>query len=196
MATERVRTCRQSDATAEGLPPGAAVGGPAAFIPPHTRVGARRTPERPAVGRPTAAKAEAPPLSPPPSPKRRGRPAYDPTDRDRRIVTAMLRYHSTQAEIEAVLGITGKTLRKYFKTEIRIGFSLLLTAMWQSLADQGLGRPARRATATTPARAAVPPNVTATIAWLEFKAGAVRTERAALEDAQKAPLRVVVELVG
>jgi hypothetical protein len=190
MAAERIRTGRRSDPTAEATPPSAPARTPAAYIPLAGARARARPCLEPAVRKPIKRAAPLPP------PKRRGKAPYVPTDQDRRTVKAMLAHLAPQAQIETVLGITGKTLRKYFRAEIRISFSLLQTAMSQSLADQGLGRPARAATATTPAQPAIPANVKATIAWLKLYGGAVRAEKAVLANDLKAPLRVVVELVG
>jgi predicted secreted protein len=46
------------------------------------------------------------------------RPPYAPSEQDRKTVKAMTAYGISQDQITAVLGITGKTLRKHFRREI------------------------------------------------------------------------------
>lgn len=82
-----------------------------------------------------------------------------------------------QDEICAVLGITGKTLRKHFEHELRTAFIRAKDSMWRSLFNQGVGSPARVDENGQLVSPPIPPNVKATIAWLQFQAGASdRTE--------------------
>jgi DNA-binding CsgD family transcriptional regulator len=48
-----------------------------------------------------------------------GRPAYEPTERDRQTVKLMVAAGIERLDIAACLGIDPKTLRKYFKSEMR-----------------------------------------------------------------------------
>lgn len=83
----------------------------------------------------------------------------------------MSRWNQDQDEIARVLGIDPKTLRKHFPDEIATAYARAQDRMWRSLYVQGIGTPARKADKTKgiSASVAIPPNVKATIAWLEFK---------------------------
>lgn len=50
-----------------------------------------------------------------------GRPPYEPTEKDRSFVKTMVMARAQHVHIAAVLGITSKTLRKYFRHEIDFG---------------------------------------------------------------------------
>lgn len=52
---------------------------------------------------------------------RRGRPAFEPSAKDRRAVASMVGHGIPAEEIAAVLGIDPKTLRKHFAREIAVG---------------------------------------------------------------------------
>jgi hypothetical protein len=52
---------------------------------------------------------------------RRGRPAWEPTDKDRRQVQAMSAYGIPETEIAVALGVTPPTLRKYCREELDTG---------------------------------------------------------------------------
>jgi hypothetical protein len=83
-----------------------------------------------------------------------GRPAYEPTEVQRRTVESMTGFGATQMEIGRILGISDATLRKYFETELQQGVIKANTAVAQSLFET--------------ARAG---NVTAMIFWLKVRAG-------------------------
>jgi hypothetical protein len=84
-----------------------------------------------------------------------GRPAFKPTDKDRRIVETMTGFGATQEDIGRVIGLSLNTLRKYFENELQQGVIKANTAVAQSLFE----------TATKDK------NVTAMIFWLKTRAG-------------------------
>jgi len=51
----------------------------------------------------------------------RGRPAFDPTDKQRLQVEAMVRYGISQDEIAKTLGISKSSLIRHFRAEIETG---------------------------------------------------------------------------
>lgn len=55
----------------------------------------------------------------------RGRPAYVPTDKDRRVVKMMAGWAIPEAKIAKVLTIDPKTLRKHFAIELDVGHARL-----------------------------------------------------------------------
>jgi hypothetical protein len=117
----------------------------------------------------------APPPPPQPAPVKAKRPGvlYEPTDKDRRTVDSMGTWAS-QAEIAKVIGISEMTLRKHFREQLDTAFLRAQDGMWRSLYRQGMGSPARKGDPQKgiPASPPTPPNVQATIKWLEFRAGA------------------------
>ena len=50
-----------------------------------------------------------------------GRPPYQPTDKDRSMVRAMVGFGIPEVEIAKVLSIDPKTLRKHFVQELEVG---------------------------------------------------------------------------
>ena len=53
----------------------------------------------------------------------RGRPAFEPTERQRGQVEGMVRYGVPLAEIARVIGITKPSLSKHFREELDIGLT-------------------------------------------------------------------------
>ena len=49
---------------------------------------------------------------------RGGRPPYEPTEKDRRIVESMIAYGVTTQEVARVIGISPHTMYKYFRDEL------------------------------------------------------------------------------
>jgi AcrR family transcriptional regulator len=47
-----------------------------------------------------------------------GRPPYEPTEKDRRVVESMIAYGITTQEVARVIGISPHTLYKYFRDEM------------------------------------------------------------------------------
>lgn len=90
-------------------------------------------------------------------PAKAGRPAYEPSDRDRAQVKALAAMGATLFEISLVMSLSEPTLRKYFHAEITTGSIEANAKVAQSLF--------RQATATDK------PNVTAAIFWLKARAG-------------------------
>lgn len=116
----------------------------------------------------------AAPVNPaPPAKAKRPGVAYEPSEKDRRTVDSMGTW-AQQREIAKVIGISEMTLRKHFREQLDTAFLRAQDGMWRSLFRQGMGSPARKADKAKgiPASPAIPPNVQATIKWLEFRAGA------------------------
>ena len=63
----------------------------------------------------------------------RGRPAYLPTDMDRRVVEMMAGWAIPEVGISKVLTIDPKTLRKHFATELDVGHAKLEAQLAQNL---------------------------------------------------------------
>jgi hypothetical protein len=133
----------------------------------------------------------------PPSAKRPAhRPEYEATDKDRLTVKVMVAGGIDQVAIAGVLGISKPTLRKHFRREIDTGMAEIGAQVVSSLITMAIGRPARRATETIPAQAAVLPNFNAAKWYSQARMG--WTETIKLDDGKPAdtPLRVIVEYVG
>lgn len=90
--------------------------------------------------------------------RKAGRPPYEPTDKDRRVVVSMVAAGIEQREIARALGITAPTLRRHFRTELDTGESLMLAEVTRSLFDMATG-------------AKGPPNVTAAIFIMKARGG-------------------------
>jgi hypothetical protein len=73
----------------------------------------------------------------PPEP-RAGRPRYEPTDQSRKTVRAMTAYGIEQEQICAVLGITDKTLRKHFRTELAMAAAQANARVAEALYNRAL----------------------------------------------------------
>ena len=86
--------------------------------------------------------------------KRRGRPAYEATDADRKLVRSLAGYGAPQEYIAARLGVHDQTLRKYFAEELANG-----SAEANSLVAESLFKQARNG------------QVSAAIFWLKTRAG-------------------------
>jgi hypothetical protein len=63
----------------------------------------------------------------------RGRPAYQPTEKDRRIAEALAGWAIPQDRIARVIGIDPKTLRKHFPDELEAGSAKLEAQLAQNL---------------------------------------------------------------
>jgi hypothetical protein len=88
----------------------------------------------------------------------RGRPAFAPTEDQRRQVKAMAAFGVPQGDIATVLAIDAKTLRKHFWTDLQTGAIEANAKVAQSLFQR----------ATTGTDSA---SVTAAIFWLKVRAG-------------------------
>ena len=64
---------------------------------------------------------------------RRGRPPYQPTDKDRRVVEMMAGWAMPEDRIAKVIGIDPKTLRKHFAQELDVGHAKLEAQLAQNL---------------------------------------------------------------
>lgn len=63
----------------------------------------------------------------------RGRPPYEPTDKDRRVVEMMAGWAIPEDRIAKVLAIDPKTLRKHFGEELEVGHAKLEAQLAQNL---------------------------------------------------------------
>jgi hypothetical protein len=63
----------------------------------------------------------------------RGRPPYEPTDKDRRVVEMMAGWAIPEDRIAKVLTIDPKTLRKHFAEELEVGHAKLEAQLAQNL---------------------------------------------------------------
>jgi hypothetical protein len=63
----------------------------------------------------------------------RGRPAYQPSDKDRRIAEALAGWAIPQERIARVIGVDPKTLRKHFSDELYVGSAKLEAQLAQNL---------------------------------------------------------------
>ena len=63
----------------------------------------------------------------------RGRPAYQPSEKDRRIAEALAGWGIPQERIARVIGVDPKTLRKHFPEELDVGSAKLEAQLAQNL---------------------------------------------------------------
>lgn len=107
----------------------------------------------------------------------RGRPAFEPTDEQRKTVMAMAGYGIPQEGIGTVIGIDLKTLRKHFREELDKGDLVATSKVAESLYRM----------ATTGG------NVAAAIFWMKARAG--WSEKVTVAGDGTNPLKLVVEIV-
>ncbi|MDB5507111.1 MAG: hypothetical protein JWR75_1749 [Devosia sp.] len=63
----------------------------------------------------------------------RGRPAYEPSEKNQRIVEMMAGWAIPEDRIAKVVGIDPKTLRKHHRDELDVGFAKLEAQLAQNL---------------------------------------------------------------
>ncbi len=63
----------------------------------------------------------------------RGRPAFNPSEKDRRIAEALAGWAIPHERIAMVMGIDAKTLRKHFCAELEVGSARLEAQLAQNL---------------------------------------------------------------
>lgn len=68
--------------------------------------------------------------------EKRGRPEHTPTETKRSYVLACIAQNWTHDQIAAAIGVTGKTLRKYYSRELRGGKAMLRAALYVKLQEQ------------------------------------------------------------
>ena len=68
-----------------------------------------------------------------PEPKRKGRPAYEASEKDRKQVTVMSGIGLTHDQIAKILGVSDETLRKYYGDELDTGASKMNAQVAQNL---------------------------------------------------------------
>ncbi len=86
-----------------------------------------------------------------------GRPAHEPTDKERKQVAALAGLGIRMEDIALVMGLSPPTLRKYYSHELEVGLITANAKVAESVFKQ----------ATDPAR----PNIAAAIFWLKCRAG-------------------------
>jgi hypothetical protein len=92
-----------------------------------------------------------------PAKRRAGRPAYEPTDKERAQVKMLAAFGVREDDICKLLSISPPTLRKHFWQELELGHIEANAKVAQSLFKM----------ATDPSK----PNVAAAIFWLKVRAG-------------------------
>lgn len=65
--------------------------------------------------------------------KKRGRPAYEPSEKDRKQVLAMSGIGLTHDQIAKIMDISDETLRKYYPNELETGASRMNAMVAQNL---------------------------------------------------------------
>lgn len=86
-----------------------------------------------------------------------GRPAYEPTDKDRAQVSLLAAMGIPDYDIAKVMQLSGPTLRKYFAHELDVGHVQANAKVAQSLFKQATDQ--------------TKPSVAAAIFWLKCRAG-------------------------
>lgn len=120
-------------------------------------------------------------VTPDPAPNfRGGRPAYEPTDKERAMVKLLVAAGVVQARIAEALGTSEPTLRKHFHQEILLGKTEIDAKAVNALV---------RAMDSNQ-----PHSVTASKFWCERRMG--WTEKLSIDDSRPETTRFVVELVG
>jgi hypothetical protein len=124
-------------------------------------------------------------MSEPPLPRKAGRPAFQPTDEQRRQVEAMIGFGIPEAEIARLVvnpqtnrPVDEKTLRLHFRSEIDTGQVKANAAVAQSLFRQAVGG-----------------NVTAAIFWLKTRMGWKETSAVEMSGGAVAP-SIRISIVG
>lgn len=64
-----------------------------------------------------------------------GRPSYEPTDKDRKTVQLMAAFKIPQDMIAEAMNIAPHTLRKHFSRELKIGTTVMVARVAQSLLE-------------------------------------------------------------
>jgi hypothetical protein len=106
--------------------------------------------------------------------KKPGRPAYEPSARDREQVKMMSAMGIPDYDIAKVIGLSGPTMRKYFAQELEVGHIQANAQVAQSLFRQATDKEK--------------PSVAAAIFWLKARAGwseAVKTEEGKKEQQER-----------
>ncbi len=91
-----------------------------------------------------------------------GRPPYEPTDQNRKQVSAMAAYGIPQMDICNVLGISINTLTKYYRHELDTGGAIATAKVAENLYKKATGDGSQ--------------SVTAAIFWLKTRAGWKETQ--------------------
>jgi hypothetical protein len=104
-------------------------------------------------------------------PKKPGRPAYEPTDKERKQVEAFVAYGARQDDIATLMGIDPKTLRQHFRDELDHGKLRANMKVAESLYRQAVGAPAMHDAAGRVIREEQKPLLGAAIFWLKTQAG-------------------------
>jgi AcrR family transcriptional regulator len=116
---------------------------------------------------------------------RKGRPPHQPTDKDRRAVTALCAAGVREDDIARVLGVSGKTLRKHYRRELDIAVAMatlaVATRLWDFIEGR-VGGPREQ--------------LTAAIFWLKTRAGWRETHRHEHGGARDAPPAPKIKMIA
>lgn len=111
----------------------------------------------------------------------RGRPAYEPSEKDRKQVLAMSGIGLTHDQIAKIMGISDETLRKYYPSELETGASRMNAMVAQNLfsiaTSQGQG------------------SVAAAIFWMKTRARWHETSRTEHTGPDGGPLQVETQTI-
>jgi hypothetical protein len=126
-----------------------------------------------------------------------GRPSWQPTDEQRKMVEAMAGYGVPHDDIAAVLDVAPKTLRKHCDRELRIGKIKANANVGKSLYEQACGAPAQFDEDGNQVRAELPRVVSAAIFWAKAQMGwkettIIKTDRTNLSEMTDAELEELV----
>jgi len=121
----------------------------------------------------------------------RGRPSFEPTDRQRGMVQALSQAGYPETEIAEYLGLDPKTLRKHFARELRFAAIELIAGAVQNLGRMALGAKAQFDDAGNMIRAEVLPNLGAICFLLKTKGKHLGfTERTEVTGADGGPIDI------
>ena len=128
----------------------------------------------------------------------RGRPAYEPTEADRRLVETHVAFGTQQDDICSLIvnqdtgkPITGKTLRSAFAFEIKVGATRANARVVESLFHQAVGRPAQYDQDHRPLREELKPAVAAAIWWTKARMGWKETSQHELSGKNGSPIQTL-----
>ena len=105
------------------------------------------------------------------------RPAFEPTDEQRKQVEAMAGFGIPQVDIAKVIGISKPTLEKYFREELDVGSVKATAKVAQSLFKKATSDGSQ--------------SVTAAIFWLKTRAGWKETQAVEHSGPNGSPLTVL-----
>ena len=133
--------------------------------------------------------------------KKRGRPPYEPSDTDRRLVETHAAFGTPHDDICMLIvnpttgkPITGKTLRDKFAFELKVAEPRANARVTESLFYQAVGRPAQYDKDNRLVRAELAPAVAAAIWWSKARMGWKETSAHEHSGPNGAPIAAIVTL--